>query len=322
MNLKDNQYYEQLYLFATGLSLAEKVKKSIANLREYEAEALKLDPEDGYYLCNSFGKDSTVIRHLAMVAGVIHTNNYNVTTLDPPELIYFGRKHHAETVFHRPKLNMLVRLANSPNRGAPTRIKRWCCSEYKESAATNKVKIFGVRASESPRRKATWKTWQKFKGESGYVLNPILYWTDKDVWDYIKSNGLPYCSLYDEGWTRLGCIGCPMAGEKRIREFERWPKFEKAWKNGFKKFWENWRGYPLKNPRWVSMEGKHKLIPLPSEELERCFVKERNREENGFWTLRRWFDLRGWTCWQDLWSWWMEEELQPEEENDCQMGLF
>lgn len=57
-------------------------------------------------------------------------------------------------------------------------------------------------------------------------VNPIAYWTDSDIWDYSKDVGLEQCSLYDEGFARLGCIGCPMARRVgREQEFNRWLKF-------------------------------------------------------------------------------------------------
>lgn len=58
-------------------------------------------------------------------------------------------------------------------------------------------------------------------------VNPIVEWSDKDVWQFIRSESVPYCELYDEGWKRLGCIGCPMAQRSgREREFARWPKYK------------------------------------------------------------------------------------------------
>jgi len=69
------------------------------------------------------------------------------------------------------------------------------------------------------------------------VINPIIDWTDEDVWEYIHSRGLKYCKLYDEGFTRLGCIGCPNASIKeREKEFERYPKFAEAYKRAIAKF--------------------------------------------------------------------------------------
>lgn len=65
-------------------------------------------------------------------------------------------------------------------------------------------------------------------------LNPIIDWTDSDVWSFIRSEGIPYCELYDEGWHRLGCIGCPMARRHgREREFARWPKYKDAYIRAF-----------------------------------------------------------------------------------------
>jgi len=68
------------------------------------------------------------------------------------------------------------------------------------------------------------------------MVNPIVDWTDEDVWGFLNRNGIPHCSLYDEGFTRLGCIGCPLAPIKnRIRDFERYPKYKMLYINAFKR---------------------------------------------------------------------------------------
>lgn len=68
------------------------------------------------------------------------------------------------------------------------------------------------------------------------VLNPIIDWTEREVWDFIKAEKVPYCELYDEGFHRLGCIGCPMAQQHgREREFLRWPKYKRAYLRAFEK---------------------------------------------------------------------------------------
>jgi phosphoadenosine phosphosulfate reductase len=47
---------------------------------------------------------------------------------------------------------------------------------------------------------------------------------------------MKYCELYDQGFARLGCIGCPMAGPKKQRmEFERWPKYRTMYIRAFEK---------------------------------------------------------------------------------------
>lgn len=68
------------------------------------------------------------------------------------------------------------------------------------------------------------------------IVNPIIDWEDSDVWEFIHENDLAYCSLYDEGWKRLGCIGCPMSGSKgRKRDFERFPKYKKLYLLAFER---------------------------------------------------------------------------------------
>lgn len=69
-----------------------------------------------------------------------------------------------------------------------------------------------------------------------HILNPIIDWTDKEVWDFIKLRNLPYCKLYDEGFTRLGCIGCPLSGPNGMkRDFKRWPKYKDTYIRTFEK---------------------------------------------------------------------------------------
>ena len=70
---------------------------------------------------------------------------------------------------------------------------------------------------------------------------PILLWKDQDVWDFIRSRGVAYCSLYDEGFKRLGCVGCPLSSN-RPAEFARWPGFEKAWRLAITRWWERNQG--------------------------------------------------------------------------------
>lgn len=68
---------------------------------------------------------------------------------------------------------------------------------------------------------------------SKLTVNPIIHWSDADVWSYIRENEISYCRLYDEGFKRLGCIGCPMAGGRgRMREFARWPHMERYYRKG------------------------------------------------------------------------------------------
>jgi phosphoadenosine phosphosulfate reductase len=70
-----------------------------------------------------------------------------------------------------------------------------------------------------------------------YMLNPIIEWTDDEVWEYIKLFNLPYNPLYDQGFSRVGCIGCPMRRNKE--ELEDHPKWAKLYRRAGQKYLEN-----------------------------------------------------------------------------------
>ena len=68
-------------------------------------------------------------------------------------------------------------------------------------------------------------------GKESLLVSPIIYWTEQDVWEFLNDVvRVPHCSLYDEGWHRIGCIGCPMSSHKqKILENERYPHVKRGW---------------------------------------------------------------------------------------------
>jgi phosphoadenosine phosphosulfate reductase len=69
-----------------------------------------------------------------------------------------------------------------------------------------------------------------------YMLNPIIEWSNDEVWEYIKERDLPYNPLYDMGHKRVGCIGCPMRPNKR--ELMDNPKWAQLYKRAAQKYLE------------------------------------------------------------------------------------
>lgn len=70
------------------------------------------------------------------------------------------------------------------------------------------------------------------------MLNPIIDWSDSDVWEFIHEYNVPYCELYDKGHKRLGCIGCPM-GRGQNAELKKYPKYYNAYMKAFERMLEN-----------------------------------------------------------------------------------
>lgn len=229
---------------------------------EVSIERIKqIEPRGGsWYLAFSGGKDSCVIKALCDMAGVKYDAHYRVTTVDPPELVRFIKQYHPDVKFdyaRYPDGKVITMWNLIPLMGMPpTRQARYCCKYFKEEGGNDRDKITGVRWDESNRRKRdrsgleirhNAKEREKLDPDNmdedmvrycmqskGFVLNPIIDWTTDEVWEFIHRYNIPYCELYDQGFTRLGCIGCPMASvHARLRDFEKYPKIEQAYKRAF-----------------------------------------------------------------------------------------
>lgn len=78
------------------------------------------------------------------------------------------------------------------------------------------------------------------KEHGSTVVNPLYYWEDSDIWDYIRQEKLEVNPLYERGYERVGCIGCPLAPyRQRVKEFQDYPKYKQMYINAFNKMLEN-----------------------------------------------------------------------------------
>lgn len=235
MSLREKNLYGETF---------DKVETCIARLKEFE-------PEEGYYLAFSGGKDSVCIKRLADMAGVKYDAHYSVTTIDPPELVHFIRREHPDVHLDRPPQAFLTRIVS---RGFPMRQSRWCCEEYKEQGGTGRFVITGVRSAESQRRagRKMVDICHRVRGGAKRMLNVIVDWTAEDVWEFIREESLPYCSLYDKGWKRIGCLFCPAAYKtQRIAEVKEYPGYEKQFRRAFRKLYARYqKERPHTAARW------------------------------------------------------------------------
>ena len=72
------------------------------------------------------------------------------------------------------------------------------------------------------------------KGDT--VVNPIYHWTDDDIWEYARQNNIRMNPLYEKGYTRVGCIGCPLANyREKMKEFSDYPKYKNLYIKAFEK---------------------------------------------------------------------------------------
>lgn len=238
----------------TMIQVRSKIDIALERIKEFE-------PKEGYWLGFSGGKDSICCYQLLKMANVKFESHYNVTGIDHPELVYFIKKYYPDVKFDYPKMkdgttaNMwkLIEKKLMP----PTRLVRYCCSELKEKGGEGRFVVTGVRWAESSKRKNTRSAIENFHRNAKYqihsndndegrrmlencikkgkfILNPIVDWEDMDVWSFIKNNKFDYPNLYDNGFKRLGCIGCPLIGHQG-EELNKYPKIKNLYIKAFEK---------------------------------------------------------------------------------------
>lgn len=233
--------------------LQSKIDYSIQLIRKAEKTALRYRPE-GFFVAFSGGKDSQVLLKLTQLAGVRYTAEHRLTTIDPPENVHFIKQHYPDVVIVRPRLTFWALCRH--HKMMPTQWTRFCCQYLKETVNAHAVTLTGIRKSESARRSSrqeiylktrrrhpefTQGTFDQFtryqettveclRGLDKLTVNPILDWSDKDIWDFIHHYDLPINPLYEKGYHRVGCICCPMSNIKSIqREAIEYPKYYEAY---------------------------------------------------------------------------------------------
>ncbi|GHV89868.1 hypothetical protein AGMMS50268_03710 [Spirochaetia bacterium] len=250
-----------------------KVEIAIARIKEFEPMALINDMQ-GYYVCISGGKDSSTIQELCIMAEVKCEFVHNHTSVDHPETVYFIRreKERLEKMGHTFRVDtprfrdgrQKTMWNGVVTKGLPLRSQRWCCERLKEFGGNDRYCVTGVRWAESSRR-ANSRNMHEIPGETKrdhiifnndndmrrkltelclqkrkFILNPIVDWSDEDVWQFLKDRRVPVNPLYSQGWNRIGCIGCPMSRNGR-KELERFPKYKAAYFRAAKKHVEHRR---------------------------------------------------------------------------------
>lgn len=232
--------------------LYDKVTAAVELLQRGERTALKYQPDKGYLLAFSGGKDSQVIMELARMAGVEFFAVHNLTTIDAPQTVHFIRNCYPDVVIERPERTFFKLCEDSGF--LPSRRVRFCCERIKERSGDSTFTVTGVRRTESRNRQrhqeveiktrrrhpqfvgGTFDSFEEhqtveercIRGRDKLVLNPILDWTEKDVWEFIHDRNLPTNPLY-KCFSRVGCVFCPMTTVKnRLQEVEMFPKMAQA----------------------------------------------------------------------------------------------
>jgi phosphoadenosine phosphosulfate reductase len=94
-------------------------------------------------------------------------------------------------------------------------MRKECCrirkvEPLKRALAGNKAWVTGQRRSQSTTR-AELAVQENDEAHGMTKFNPLADWSEEDVWNYIRSNKVPYNPLHDKGYPSIGCEPCTRA---------------------------------------------------------------------------------------------------------------
>lgn len=223
----------------------DKVQLAIERIKEFDP---KRTTGRTYIQPNSGGKDSLVCYHLCKMAG-IEFQSIHAPTIEFKETARYLRNNVEGLIQASPK-RFTDRVRNPKFRGKPktmftlianrkippTRQNPYCCSDLKENVGVaGDTLILGVRREESSGR-STRGIVTFWNGKT--CINPIVDWSTEDVWEFINKYQLEYNPLYDMGFDRVGCPGCPKSKNQK-KELEMFPEWKNWYLVAFKEMLKN-----------------------------------------------------------------------------------
>lgn len=167
--------------------------------------------------------------------------------------------------------------------------------EQKAKRARRRSKKDGVNITNADNE----QTLGCINGKESLLISPIINWSERDVWEFLNDVvSVPHCSLYDEGWKRIGCIGCPMSSRKqKLFEIKRYPHVKRNWIKAIKAIRAGGgiqkRTYLVEHPQGLGASQKRQRIAQdaggyikhPESANSGCGQTATERQNVGLWAL-------------------------------------
>lgn len=167
--------------------------------------------------------------------------------------------------------------------------------EQKAKRARRRSKKDGVNITNADNE----QTLGCINGKESLLISPIINWSERDVWEFLNDVvSVPHCSLYDEGWKRIGCIGCPMSSRKqKLFKIKRYPHVKRNWIKAIKAIRAGGgiqkRTYLVEHPQGLGASQKRQRIAQdaggyikhPESANSGCGQTATERQNVGLWAL-------------------------------------
>ncbi|MGK9475647.1 phosphoadenylyl-sulfate reductase [Melioribacter sp. OK-6-Me] len=117
--------------------------------------------------------------------------------------IYFPDYNKVEEMVFRHGVNLFYKSVD---------LRKYCCSIRKLEPLSRALRnamvwITGLRREQSITRKNI-ELVEEDNLHGVIKINPLYNWSETEVWNYIRTQNIPYNSLYEKGYTSIGCEPC------------------------------------------------------------------------------------------------------------------
>ncbi|MDD2449652.1 MAG: phosphoadenylyl-sulfate reductase [Sulfurimonas sp.] len=152
--------------------------------------------------------------------------------------VYFPKSSDVENLYKYQGINGFYKSIEN---------RKECCyvrkiAPLKRALEGVEVWITGLRAQQSiSRQEMELFEWDEANGV--IKLNPLLLWSQEDVWTYIRSKNIPYNALHDKSYPSIGCAPCTRAVEENA---------------------------DIRSGRWWWESPEHKECGLHKKEIKKC----------------------------------------------------
>jgi len=200
----------------------EELNKKFKNSSPEEVLEYFLSKNNNIALSSSFGAEDQVLTHMMLKI----KNDANIFTLDTGRLpyetydvmdrtnlkynikvnVFFPNSDNVEKLYQKQGINGFYESVEN---------RKNCCfvrklEPLKRALENVDIWVTGLRAEQSITR----KDMQMFEYDESndlIKLNPLINFTEKQVWDYILKNNVPFNKLHSQGYPSIGCAPCTRA---------------------------------------------------------------------------------------------------------------